>query len=230
MKEDILEQVAEDWLIAQPRWFVKHNVRYRPAKGCEGYISKHDSVNSDIDILGVHGTKTGQDRVAVVTCKSWQNGFDPAYWTKVIEGEAEVVPRHSTPNFMPKEKWKYIRELVSAKWIDAFLCTLERETGQRDFTYYIAVTKLLKNAANRDSLENSAIVRERFEMRGSTMKLKVITLEEMMADSWKRFETKETSALESTDAGRFLQLMNAAGLKPMPADSQVKPKPKASLP
>ncbi len=31
MKEDILEQLVEDWLISRNGYFVKHNLRYRPS-------------------------------------------------------------------------------------------------------------------------------------------------------------------------------------------------------
>ncbi len=33
MKEDILEQMVEDWFISKPGRFIKHNVKYRPNQG-----------------------------------------------------------------------------------------------------------------------------------------------------------------------------------------------------
>lgn len=216
MKEDILEQVTEDWLISQPGWFAKHNLRYRPVAGCESYNSKHDSVNSDIDILAVHGTHTGVGRVMVVTCKSWQNGFDPRKWRGVLEGEADVLDRHTQGKYVPREKWKYFRELVSAKWMDAFLAVLERETGQRDFTYTVAVTRLLRDPAERAAFEQSEVVRQRFLRRGSTMTMRIITLEEVLQASMVRLSQSDTPVLEATDAGRFLQLVRAAGLELKP--------------
>lgn len=51
MKEDILEQLIEDWYVSKPGWFVKHNLKFRPDKNHAEYISNKDSVHSDIDIL-----------------------------------------------------------------------------------------------------------------------------------------------------------------------------------
>jgi len=28
MKEDILEQLVEDWFVSKPGWFVKHNIKF----------------------------------------------------------------------------------------------------------------------------------------------------------------------------------------------------------
>lgn len=47
MKEDILEQLVEDWLVSEEGWFVKHNIKYRPHKNYAGYEPKKDSVHSD---------------------------------------------------------------------------------------------------------------------------------------------------------------------------------------
>lgn len=213
MKEDILEQLIEDWFVSRPGFFVKHNVRFRPNKTHPDYVSNRDSVHSDIDILAVVGTakKKQPERVHVVTCKSWQGGFGLKNWLSDIEKEAEYNER--SPSFKPRERWKYFRELVSDKWMDAFLDTIEAETGQRDFTYTIAVTKLNGTEQERMNLEKSTILKARFKAKGSNVIIKVITLAEVVDAYTERIVAKGTSSLEATDVGRLLQLIHAAGLR-----------------
>lgn len=75
MKEDVLEQIVEDWLHLDG-WFTVHNVPFRPRKDRSDYVSQQDSVASDVDVLAVHPLRTGCERVMAVSCKSWQAGFD----------------------------------------------------------------------------------------------------------------------------------------------------------
>ena len=51
MKEDILEQLIEDWYISNSGWFVKHNIKYRPSLQHPDYDPKKDSVHSDINVI-----------------------------------------------------------------------------------------------------------------------------------------------------------------------------------
>ena len=69
MKEDILEQLVEDYFVAQTGWFVKHNIKFRPDKEHSDYKTNKDSVNTDIDILAFSKKEGDKKRVAVVTCK-----------------------------------------------------------------------------------------------------------------------------------------------------------------
>jgi len=201
MKEDILEQLVEDWFVARPGFFVKHNVRFRPNKTHPDYISNRDSVHSDIDILAVVTTaKKKPERVHVVTCKSWQGGFGLKNWRSDIEKEAEYNERSAS--FKPRERWKYFRELVSDKWMDAFLDTIETETGQRDFTYTIAVTKINGTEQDRANLEDSAVLKARFKAKGSNVIIKVLPLAELIAEYTERIVAKDTPSLEATDVGQ----------------------------
>lgn len=213
LKEDILEQLVEDWLVSEEGWFVKHNVKYRPSNKHVDYNSKQDSVHSDIDIMAYCPTKRGASRVAIVTCKSWQNGFKAEKWLSHLENEAE----YNMPSieFQKRERWKSFRELVSDKWLEAFLTKVKSETGQLSFTYYIAVTKLSgRNPAHyRVQLENSEVIRKRFIRHGANINFKVITLEEIIEIIKNRMQAKETPVLEATNIGRLLQLLNAAGLQ-----------------
>jgi len=153
MKEDILEQMVEDWLVAQQGWFVKHNIRYRPSKEHPEYESKMDSVHSDIDILGFSNLLRGKHKVAAVTCKSWQDGFRAKEWIRTFEKNATY--NEKAIQFQKREKWKYFREIISDKWIDAFLDKILQETGQKNFTYYIAVTHFVGSKVQREQIETS---------------------------------------------------------------------------
>jgi hypothetical protein len=210
VKEDILEQIVADWFVSQDGWFVKSNVKFRPSKNDSQYNSKQDSVHSDIDILAFSPIKKGINRVSVVTCKSWQGGFDAKKWLTVIEGDAQYNER--TQDFQKREGWKYFRELVSTKWLCAFLSTIKQQTGQNSFTYYIAVTKMSGKDAHlyRQKLENSIVLRERFLQHGAEICIKIITIDDLVKDVLNRFDGKETTVVESTDIGRTLQLLNAA--------------------
>ena len=49
MKEDVLEQIVDDYLQLKG-YFTTHNVRFSPRKGHPDYDSRQDSVSSDIDV------------------------------------------------------------------------------------------------------------------------------------------------------------------------------------
>jgi len=74
MKEDILEQLVDDYLQTKG-YFTRRNVKFRPSPDHEGWISKKDSNHSDIDVIGINPHRRGADRVWAVSCKSWQFGF-----------------------------------------------------------------------------------------------------------------------------------------------------------
>lgn len=75
MKEDVLEQVVDDYLQFKG-YFTIHNVRFRPRPRPSEYVSQQDSVASDVDVVGYNPKVDGVDRVVVVSCKSYQNGLD----------------------------------------------------------------------------------------------------------------------------------------------------------
>ena len=209
MKEDILEQLIEDYYVSMPGWFVKHNIKFRPDKNHKDYNSKKDSVHSDIDIIALNGFNKSVNRVHIISCKSWQGGFGVKNWLKVLEGEA-TYNKKDPRKFQKRESWKAFRELVSDKWIESFLGIIEKETGQKDFTYVIAVTKL-KNSNDEDKLlENSNIIKERFKKKGVKVNISFLTLESLINDINNRLKNKETTVPESTDIGRIMQLLYAA--------------------
>ncbi len=53
MKEDILEQLVDDYLQARG-YFTRHNLKFLPRKDHLEFQSRNDSNHSDIDVLGFH--------------------------------------------------------------------------------------------------------------------------------------------------------------------------------
>ncbi|MCD6441467.1 MAG: hypothetical protein J7L86_06780 [Candidatus Marinimicrobia bacterium] len=211
MKEDVLEQLVEDWFISRTGYFVKHNLRYRPSKDHREYISRKDSVHSDIDILAINNLNKGLDRVAAVTCKSWQGGFSFSEWFPAFESEAEYNKKSA--DFKKRERWKYFREIISDKWIEAFLDKIKSETGQIDFEYIIAVTKFNGTTEEKAKIENSDVVLNRFKEKGSTIRIKILTLEELIAEYQNRLQQNQSTTLEATEIGRLMQIIHAANFE-----------------
>jgi hypothetical protein len=190
MKEDILEQMATDWL-QDKGYFTISNVRFRPLPTDADYSPKLDRVHSDIDVLAVHPTVGGVDRVVVVSCKSWQDGFDPRWELDALAGDRIVGGRIA---------WARFRELWIPKWALALRREVEARTGATEFVYYTAVTKLVGSV---NAWENC----ERFH-KTLGVPVRVITLSEMV-DS---ILVGLTQTLAPSDLGRTLQLLKAAGI------------------
>ncbi len=210
MKEDILEQVVEDWFVSKPGYFVKHNIKFRPDKNIDSYVSNKDSVHSDIDIMAINVNGKGNSKVLAVTCKSWQSGFNAKVWLKELEKD---VDDHEIKTY-GREKWKYFRELVVPKWTKAFVDEIEKQSGTRNFTYIIACTKIINNKNNEISkIENSPIFEKRFSDQNAKAKIKVLTFYEIVKEYFERLDSKETNAVESTEVGRLLQLVHSSGIK-----------------
>ena len=190
-KEDILEQLVEEYLLHQG-YFVRHNVKFVPRKDHPDFISNQDSNHSDIDVIGYHPSHTGVHRVKVVSCKSWQGGFDPAVELKHIE-QGKVI--------RGREAWRSFREIVVPKWSEAFLTAVEAATGQREFTYVLAVTKVVgdkklweTNRGFADALGGNPI--------------RILDLREML----NAISPVLSTTLAGTEVGRMLQLFKAAGI------------------
>lgn len=58
MKEDVLEQIVEDYLQFKG-YFTAHNARFRPASEHPMFDRRQDSVRSDVDVVAFHPTKQG---------------------------------------------------------------------------------------------------------------------------------------------------------------------------
>ncbi len=191
MKEDVLEQVVDDYLQSKG-YFTRHNVKFRPSKRHRDYETKADCVASDIDVVGVNPRLRGSDRVWAVSCKSWQGGFRVGYQLTGLKENKIHSGRESLQGF---------RELMVPKWSAAFRDEVSRLTGSRKFTYVTAVTWL---SGDRSDWENNP--RFRKALRGNPLRL--ITLGEMVAEMLPVI----TSTPASSELGRTLQLLRRAGV------------------
>ncbi len=193
MKEDILEQLVDDYLKFNG-FFTLHNVKFQPAKTDPEYVQKDDCVASDIDVVGFHPMREGIDRTWVVSCKSWQAGFDPKRRIQLIDGNKKISGR---------EAWQSFRELVKKKWADALIAEIEKLTGSRKFTYVTAVTRLRGEASvwqeHQPFIDN---------LHGNP--IKILTLQEILSDLYEKTDT----TVASSEVGRLLQVIKASGWKP----------------
>lgn len=199
MKEDVLEQIVDDYLQFKG-YFTTHNVRFRPRPDHPEFNSQQDSVSSDVDVVGYHPTKSGVDRVIVVTCKAWQTGFDATAKLAELRGEKRN-PKRAT--------WHHFRELWVPKWSDAFRAMIKEITGQSTFAYRIAVTQLKGDGAAWSSDLTIAA-----NLPGCSCGF--LSLEEM----WATMLQELTTTPASSEMGRLAQLLKAAGLT---APQQVAP-------
>lgn len=193
MKEDILEQLVDDYL-QWKGYFTRHNVKFKPAADHPEYDARKDCVASDIDVIGVDPRLDGPRRVMVVSCKAWQSGFNASGNLKALTSDKERAGRPA---------WKRFRELTMPKWSEAFVTAVEASTGSRQFTYVTAVT----------SLRGSASVWEkesRFMAALAGNPVEVWTLEMLFAEVYASLGT----TVASSQLGRTLQLMKACGWTP----------------
>jgi hypothetical protein len=195
MKEDILEQLASDYFEAHG-YFTLTNVKFKPDKSEPDYETRQDCVHSDIDVLGFHPLRTGPDRVVAISCKSWQEGFAPKWEIDNLNKDAMVGGR---------ESWRRYRELANKKWAKALRRAILEKTGQAEFVYYTAVTRLAGQPEEREIWENYPAFRENL---GCT--IKVITLAEMAEFVLSHL----TETVANSELGRTLQLLKAAGFLP----------------
>jgi hypothetical protein len=191
MKEDVLEQVVDDYLKFKG-YLTTHNVRFRPNADHLDYVQRADSVRSDVDVVGFNPTVDGISRVMVVSCKSWQGGFDAA---------AKLAELRSEKKNPKRETWKNLRELWVPKWSEAFRQAIVDITGESNFAYRVAVTRLRGDAAEwkQDPTISANLAGCSFDF---------LTLEEM----WSTMLTELSTTPAASEIGRLAQLLKAAGL------------------
>ncbi len=190
MKEDVLEQIVDDYLQMQG-YFTTHNVRFNPPKD-QHYSAREESVPSDIDVVGLHPRRTGSNRVMAVSCKSWQTGFPATRILAQLRGEAKNPKRRMELHF---------RELWLTRWAQGFREKIEEITGEHEFTYCLAVTRLRGDAS---AWATDVTIREC--LGGNP--LQFLTLEDM----WGVVLRTVTTTPAASDMGRLAQLLKAAGL------------------
>ena len=191
MKEDILEQIVEDYLIHNG-YFVQHNVKFLPRKGHPDYERSKDSNHSDIDVIGFDPKGEGNSKVLAVTCKSWQSGFNPSSVLDAIKHDKKVGGR---------EAWKAFRELTVRKWSEAFVTAVREATGTDRFTYVLAVAKVV---GDRMPWEGHKPFRD--ALGGNP--IRIITFQDMIVD----MQSQVTTTVAASEVGRMLQLFRVAGI------------------
>jgi len=196
MTEDILEQLVVDYLQIKG-YYTRNNIKFKPAPNYKNYSVKEDCVNSDIDVVGINPNLRGSNKIIVVGCKSWQNGFDPKLWIDNIDNNRKVAKR---------DAWKYFREIANPKWSRALIDKIYSSTGSRKFTYVTAVTWLKKGADKSIWEQKRSFVRN---IRGNP--IIILTFSEML----EYVQNNIGTTVEGSQLGRTLQLIKASrrGLK-----------------
>lgn len=187
-----MEQIVEEYLVHKG-YFVQHNVKFLPRKDHPEFVLNQDSNHSDIDVIGFHPKLDNERRVIVVSCKSWQSGFNPAAEIRAIEGDKIRRGRKA---------WQAFRELTSPKWAEGFVTAVRNATGTDCFTYVTAVARLIGDRAVWESHKPFR------ELIGGNP-IKIITFREMVIE----IQGKLTTTLASTEVGRMLQMFLAAEMK-----------------
>ncbi|MDD9822416.1 MAG: NERD domain-containing protein [Gammaproteobacteria bacterium] len=202
MKEDILEQLVEDYF-QRRGYFTLHNVKFRPGKERPDYQPRQDSVHSDIDVLAYHPQKCGVERVVAVNCKSWQGGFEAEQYVERFKNQKKES------NGRPI--WKYFRELMDEKWAESFAVKIKELTGTKEFTHYTAVTVL--KAKNNDEMRTRMVWQNECSKFTKTMRenpIRILTLREILDELWNITGT----TMAESEVGRLLQVIKASGWNP----------------
>ncbi len=214
MKEDILEQIAEDFYSKRVGYFTKHNIKFRPSEKEPTYIAKYDSVHSDIDLIIIDTRE--RNKIITVSCKSWQGGFNVLKYKNMLEDALNKQPSKTTGK---RDDWCVFRELCIHRWTNSFLKILRKELNVADtqeikLEYVILCTKITRGSLkDKSDFENSEAVKKYFKQKKINLKLKVITIDEMIAGILKIMNEKITPYVENTHLSRTLQLMIASGMK-----------------
>jgi hypothetical protein len=197
MKEDVLEQIVDDYLQFKG-YFTTHNVRFKPRTDHPEWEGDQDRVPSDVDVVGLHPRRSGVERVMVVTCKSWQTGFNARRKLEELRGDAKN-PKRAT--------WRHFRELWVPKWGEAFRDSIADLTGERTFSYRIAITRL-HGEGTIDEWAKAWAEEPMIKQNLEESSFGFLTLEEMWGTLLA--ELKKTPA--SSEIGRLAQLLKAAGM------------------
>lgn len=197
MKEDVLEQIVDDYLQTQG-YFTRHNLKFKPDPAHPDYAGPKDRIASDIDVLGFNPALTGPAKVIAVSCKSNQDGFNAGARLKAVRDGKKIGRRPAWTNF---------RELWIPKWNEAFRNEIVRLTGQDSFSYRIAVTHLTGRDTRAES-ERQWFTDPKVNKSLDNCDFGFLTLEEM----WKTIIAKPERTPEASEIGRLAQLLKAANL------------------
>ncbi len=213
MKEDILEQIAEDYYLAQDAFFTKSNLKFRPIKTMYGYDAKTDSVNSDIDVIAYSNNQ--KSTIYVVNCKSWQGGVNI---DKLHNELCEAIGRNKEKIIGERDFWAHFRELCIKKWTYAFIQTLRKELGIQsqiiiDYTLFCTLTTKETDLDHDPSiLKLKRVLTAHFASIDPEVdfRFSIKTIDYYILEIIKRIQAKETPAVENTHLGRTIQLLLAS--------------------
>lgn len=191
-KEDILEQIAEEYLIHKG-YFVQHNIKFLPRKDHPDFVKRQDSNHSDLDVLGYNPNLQGPERVYAVSCKSWQSGFRP-------NSEIDAIEQNKTVR--GREAWKSFRELCKPKWSEAFIQAVKDATGTDEFTHVLAITRVIGQKSTWEEYDS-------FQRAIGGNPLKILTFGEMVSE----IKSNLGTTLAATEVGRLIQLFRAAEIE-----------------
>ncbi len=189
VKEDILEQIVEDYL-RMKGYLTLTNVKYRPEPSDPQYIKKSDCVYSDIDIIGFNPkVRQSPVKVIAVNCRSWQGGFRPEWEIENIKKNKIISGRES------RLRW---REFAIEKWALALKRKIKEITDISTFTYAIAAIAVVGDI-------QTWISNDRFK-KMLTPYLKVITLK----DIFDEINSEMSTTPAPSDVGRLIQVLKSA--------------------
>lgn len=196
MKEDVLEQIVDDYLQFNG-YFTKHNIPFKPSTSHPEHNPDLDRVPSDVDVVAINPKENGPARVVVVSCKSWQTGFNPR--KKLAELREGAGPKR-------RPTWQHFRELWIPKWSEAFRSEINGLTGQDTFHYRIAVTRFQGDDPEKWAAEwgRDSVIQE--NLRGCDIGF--LTLKEM----WNNMLAELQQRPAASEIGRLAQLLKAARL------------------
>jgi len=199
-KQDVLEQIAEDWLQLRG-YFTVHDVPFRPDGSSPGHSSQTDSVHSDIDLIAVHPSPPrGKPKAYVVTCKSGSGKFNAKKLVDAIAHEKK---------WWGKLAWKHFRELCDEKWRNGFLRTVAAKIGARKsdgqpkpFTYLIVVGNAVEGATD--------VLNANFRQAIGNNPIEVKSFNQILDEVW-QLVNADNARRANSDIGRLLQLVKQSG-------------------
>jgi len=168
MVNDVLEQLAEDYF-REKGYFTQHNVKYRPNQSKLSTAEKLlYSVNSDIDVIGIHPKKSGIEKVIVISCKSWQGGLH-------LKDLIKLEKAYGSNDFRNKGI-KTFKELFHPEWSAALRKMVYELTGRKNFIFYLALTRYIGGKEEIKKWEKNDIISKHLK----NCKIKIIDFKEMM--------------------------------------------------
>lgn len=213
MKEDILEQMAEDFYLAQPGYFTKTNIKYKPDEKRNDFISENDSVHSDIDVLAFNPNKK---LIEVVNCKAWQTGINFTQFVTEIENTITNQPPKPVGE---RPYWTHFRELGIIKWTDGFLKKIREETNSTEklnIKYNLLCLKLTNKGTDNEYKANlkkiKKIIQGYFYKIDNKVEVEFIIkiIDDIVIELIDGLINKNKTAVENTHLARTFQLLLAS--------------------